>query len=680
LAGVTVGRDGISLWETETGRRVPTRKEEGRSTDFSAALSPDGKMLVVSGERNRASLLDVATAKELGRIEGPNTAPQRTSDFARVGEDSLYWFTFSPDGKTLAGVSGKASVSVWNATDGRLRFTIKGCRGRLAFSPDGKHLACGAGEAIQLFDATTGKEVQRFERHTGSVRALAFSPDGKTVASAEDCTIGLWDVATGKRLHPFAGHATHVVSLAFSPDGSSLASGDSGEGTLIVWGLKDRKPRHTFGGHFPDVVSLAYSPDGKLLASGDGYVRGGGEFDAQVRLWDPSAGRFVRQFSGHLNSVNCLAFSPDGKRLASCGPDARAKVWDVATGKRLLQIRGEGRWDRSVSISPDGKTLVMGASPGELALWRLDTGRKVRDLGTAGDEERAVRFAAFLPDGHTVLTREAGWGQARFSEIRFWDTESGRFLRSFPFEAGQNSSGCIALSPDGTCLATVGEWDDPDIQLWDTKAGERVGRFSGHKGGAARALAFSPDSKTLASGGRDTTVLLWDVARARLEHFWVELGRDQKAAARAAKRLAATPDDTIPFLKDRLRRAAAAEEQARRFIIDLDDDHFDVREKASRGLEGLGPEAAFPLWLALQGSPNAEVRARVEKLLDKMKTPEGKPNFQPGSITRALAVLEEIGTPAARRALEGLAKGSAQSEVTRQAGVALERLAKRRPQ
>ncbi len=313
VAGVIGLEGGVRLWKTETGKQIMARKEEGQGLFFSAALSPDAKTLVLGGQGNRALLLEVPTGKEIRPIEGPNKPPHSPRGIALRSEEALYWFTFSPDGKILAGVSGKDSFSVWDVADGHIRYTVKDCLGVLAFSPDGKHLVCGGEVEMQLYEAATGKEVRRFERHPGSVSALAFSPDGKTVASAGEYTIDLWDVTTGKRLHQLAGHAAPVVSLAFSPDGSCLASGDSEEGTLIVWGLKDRKPLHTFAGHYPNVVSVAYSPDGKILATGDGY-RGTGGFDAQIRLWDLSAGQLLRQFPGHLNSVESLAFSPDGKR------------------------------------------------------------------------------------------------------------------------------------------------------------------------------------------------------------------------------------------------------------------------------------------------------------------------------------------------------------------------------
>ncbi len=63
-----------------------------------------------------------------------------------------------------------------------------------------------------------------------------------------------------------------------------------------------------------------------------------------------------------------------------------------------------------------------------------------------------------------------------------------------------------------------------------------------------------------------------------------------------------------------------------------------------------------------------------------MKAPQGELDFQPRSrlCSRLCGPLEEIGTPDAQRVLEELAKGPAKSVVTREAGAALERLAKRR--
>jgi WD40 repeat protein len=681
VAGV-VGMEGdIRLWDLATGKQLLDWKGPLGSLPYSAAVSPDGKMLAVSGDGNRAHLLDVPTGKEIRHIEGPNRAPHLQPGFPRMRLESLCWFAFSPDGRLLAGAAGQ-DWGLWEVATGRLRYTAKGVQGRFAFSPDGRLVACGAEGAIRLYNAADGREIRRFERHPGFVYALAFAPDGKTLASAEGYTISLWDVATGRRRHAFAGHESPVVCLAYSPDGTALSSGDDEEGELIVWDLQAHKPRHTFRGHYRGVLSVAWSPDGTLLATGDGLAGGStGGFDAQIRLWGLAEGRLVRHFPGHINSVQSLAISPDGRLLASAGHDARAKLWDVATGKRLLQIRGADSSGKTVAFSRDGKALLLAGTSGELALWRVASGQKLRDLGPAGDERRQVLGAAFLPDGRTVLSREStAEGGSPPLVIRLHDGATGRPLRSFPVTTANPSYAPWALSPDGKTLAEVsGDFKESALLLWDTTTGKQVGRLGGSPGVVISALAFSPDGQTLASGGRDTTILLWDVPGARLDHLWSELAGGPGEAARALKRLAASPRQAVPFLKERLRAAAAAEARAGTLIADLDADDFGVREKASRELERLGPDIVFALRLALEQAPGAEARARLRTLLGKAQArhKEGQ-GLNPRGVRLSLAVLEEIDTPEAQQLLQELAGGPAGTTVAREAGAALERLARRR--
>ncbi len=222
--------------------------------------------------------------------------------------------TFSPDGRTLVTVTSlvyqdSAAICFWDVAEGKLRHKIEGCGGQMAFSPDGKSLACGDKMAIRMFDTTTFKELRRFERTDDNAWALAFSADGKRLISGHENLIAVWDVATGKRLSVAPGHETPICSLAFAPDSKSLASGAQG-GRVCVWDLKTGRPRHEFVGPFAVVSSLAFSPDGLTLATGEGH--GGfawGVDKVDVRLWDLGRGELRRKFTAHLCGVRSLAFS-----------------------------------------------------------------------------------------------------------------------------------------------------------------------------------------------------------------------------------------------------------------------------------------------------------------------------------------------------------------------------------
>ena len=70
----------------------------------------------------------------------------------------------------------------------------------------------------------------------------------------------------------------------------------------------------------------------------------------------------------------------------------------------------------------------------------------------------------------------------------------------------------LAISPDGKTLATGG--DGKVVKLWDLAAARERATLTGHDG-PITCVAFAPDGTTLATGSRDSSVTLWDVASAK---------------------------------------------------------------------------------------------------------------------------------------------------------------------
>jgi WD40 repeat protein len=247
-AVVAVGGLGSRLlsWDVASGKELFRRQVIlGEAREFpavpwepnkvlgSAAFTPDGDVVAL-GDNECVRVVDVATGKELRKIEG----------LGWVGR-----LTFSPDGKTLAvgAGPGRGELRIYDTATGRERRRLGGIRlvTAVAFTADGHYVAAAEGwgrtSAIRVWDLATGAQVSHFRNYGATANAVAFAPDGRRLAAAlRDTTCLVWDLsAVGARGRPANDLAGLWADLAEKDEGRAYravcllaAAGDKGVALL----------------------------------------------------------------------------------------------------------------------------------------------------------------------------------------------------------------------------------------------------------------------------------------------------------------------------------------------------------------------------------------------------------------------------------------------------------------
>jgi len=487
-------------------------------------------------------------------------------------------------------------------------------------------------------------------------RGNAFAPDGRRVATGGglDGTVRVWDLATGASLVRIARSPEWERGVAFSPDGRSLYTAWTDENVWVCDAATGER-RHVLKIEDPERPDTRPSPLCMQL-SGDG--------------------KKLVAFSHYI---------PKNKKEGIRRDSMLITGWDTATRKQLFR-RKINVFDFELTLSGDGRVLAVpsdgppeqfsrGAGP--MRLEDVETGELMLTFPVL---KGSTFPQTFSPDGRLLAAENA---DGERNTLRLWETATTAEVLVLPAARNQSS----AFSADGRllALATPGQ----EILVWDLSRGRELRRFKGFDA-QVTLLAFSPDDRKLLSGLDDSSLLVWDVGprgavprnnlgAAGVAKVWADLaGTDAPRAFRARWALASSPAEALALLKGRLRRAQPPDaKRLQRLLADLGSDQFAVRSKAQADLEELGDLAEPALRKALAEKPTLEVSRRVQKVLERLRGPVTRPELL--RPLRAVAVLEEIATPAAREVLAELASGAPEGRLTREARTSLSRLDRRTP-
>ena len=555
---------GVWLYEARTGKELNLFLGQTEGVD-NVAISPDNSLLANDSEDNKITLRDLQSGDLKLTLSG-HTDGVRSIIFSQDGQklisggdDELIHFwdvqtgkqirtiaghagrvsevICSPDGELLASYGSDKMIHLWNMHTGEFLHTLIGHTGSISsisFSPDSQLLASGNRDGkIRIWGTETGNLRRTIIATTDAdgVTAVVFSPDGRTLVSNnyEDDVIQCWDFAKGERTKSIASPLDTTNHLVFSPDGSTLANAHS-DGTIRFWDVASGSPLRTLHGYAQMFVCVTHSPIGSTLAVLDG--------DRRLRLWDTQTCEHLKTIHLYKQRTGCIAIAPDGIRLAY--EDDRNNIISILnteTDEIEQTFVGHLNGITSVAFSVDGKTLAGGDSEGTIYLWDVTTGKNTKVLDSKSVEIR-IRYLVFSPDGQLLASSTDG-------EVIFWDLITGKTIKKVPGHTVAPSPDfrtflCVndgelqhwnvdgdepikiidkkvsnvVYSPNGETF-TYTHYEESQIYFGDANTGKVIGSFAHEHIEGVWFLCYSPDGRTLATAGWDSTVKLWNVPKPK---------------------------------------------------------------------------------------------------------------------------------------------------------------------
>jgi WD40 repeat protein len=286
---------------------------------------------------------------------------------------------FSPDGRTLATVSGSSQfVTFWDALSGTESGRIGGRGSRVVafeFSPDGAHLATlddrGAGLVWKTAaeEAAPVAELLPGRANFTPATLLAFSPTNGRLVTASPTGVNWWDDPTrgawarrgadGYRVLPQ--YTPEIVALRYTPDGAKLLVGRR---DLEIWDAEKMEAATVLQTNKGGLRSITVAPDGERAAV---------SLKNTVRVCKLAKPAWETTLHWGRDMVYAVAFSRDGRALLTAGADGTVRFWEVGTWQETRSFDwGIGKI-HVVAFSPDGLTCAAGGENGQVVVWDVDT-------------------------------------------------------------------------------------------------------------------------------------------------------------------------------------------------------------------------------------------------------------------------------------------------------------------
>jgi WD40 repeat protein len=555
------------VWDLANQKSLQTIPNAGQS----AIISPDGKLVAAVEEfpdldeqgqplpvRTVIQVYEVDTGKPVSTL----TAKTVFSIWNPLNVETVGMF-FSAEGKTLQAANNFGDVRIWDVSSGRLlnSSTNENTRARLSLghceaagrSADGFALSCYISyldppcieetpncfpESRIRFDIGMwgADRLQRFYnisvKNPPGVDLHLFYDPAQRKAGLLDASIqtiywpalnGSFEVQTLKQAQdPALSEMEETCQscatlLALNSTGAKLAVAHGSQVLLVD--LTRGEVVQTFENALDMLTSAALGVKDKRPVLATGHS------DGSLSVVELSGGAQVRTIAqAHTQSVSQLAFS--GEDLLSVGRDGLIQFWlegqttpEQTFGTALVYDAFTSVYRFAFNqatnrLSVDKKEEIEAAvSQSSLTIHDLRSGKVLIDLPTS------ARVVAFSQDGR--------WLAAGTTDAAIFNAENGALLREFSLPEDDEFVLGIALSPDGSLLATS---QGSKAIIWNVNTSQVFAEldFSDY---LATRLDFSPSGCLLAAGNSGGQITLVDVKSGQvLAQWWGHAGRVETLA------------------------------------------------------------------------------------------------------------------------------------------------------
>ncbi|MCA8999716.1 MAG: WD40 repeat domain-containing protein, partial [Planctomycetaceae bacterium] len=386
----------------------------------------------------------------------------------------------------------------------------------VAFHPDGKRLAIGFYDSIEIYDTQTAIPTQTLRASQGDIERLAFRQDGsRLVSSAGRKNVADWDLQSGEvrylnNVSPYLGGG-----FALSPNDKTIAVGQK-DGEIVLADLDAEGPSAVTP--LSDVVSpervqfVRFSPDGQTVAT-FGYG------EQPVTFWNALAGEALKTVPGKWEVFREVIWTANGLRIVG-DMEKRSKlgVYDE-DGHEVVQIpQGSGTYSE---ISPDRLSILVFENSAFLKEVRLDNGE-------------AVTREEFIPPQVSRVSRGAEF-TAGFEnqKVTVWNCQSGKVVFSKSYKSG-------TLGAFSRFAAILAVRDQFGLDLVDLESPEELHRIEVPFSGELNSPIFSEYGRFVGDSSR-RGLQIWDV-QSRTEVISIPPSPDRKADFLTAPKF--TTDET----------------------------------------------------------------------------------------------------------------------------------------